>query len=194
MGEDQTEGQIGHEASHSLSPGTYKYYFIVDGRRRYGSKPGGLHQTNHQYFILLTTRPPALYDVGVSVLQQREKTLITCQLKCRKRGQLTASGARWLPLYAIFRLRRAGFRPFLIKSTARVWTKVLVSPVIPSCEATCCCKVRRIGLTQEKTHSNVWGFGSMDKWGHIMSISIYTYAYLPVQWFHSLALERIPRI
>lgn len=34
MGEDQTEGQIGHEICHDLSPGTYKYYFMVNGRRR----------------------------------------------------------------------------------------------------------------------------------------------------------------
>lgn len=34
MGEDQTEGRIGHEACHYLSPGTYKYYFVVNGRRR----------------------------------------------------------------------------------------------------------------------------------------------------------------
>ena len=34
MGEDQTEGHIGHEASHSLSPGTYKYFFVVNGERR----------------------------------------------------------------------------------------------------------------------------------------------------------------
>ncbi|CAN0316784.1 unnamed protein product, partial [Ectocarpus sp. 13 AM-2016] len=33
MGEDQTKGRIGHEACHYLSPGTYKYYFMVDGRR-----------------------------------------------------------------------------------------------------------------------------------------------------------------
>ena len=34
MGEDQTEGHIGHEACHFLSPGTYKYYFMVNGQRR----------------------------------------------------------------------------------------------------------------------------------------------------------------
>ncbi len=34
MGEDQTKGRIGHEAAHSLSPGTYKYYFVVNGLRR----------------------------------------------------------------------------------------------------------------------------------------------------------------
>ncbi|CAM9474289.1 unnamed protein product, partial [Ectocarpus fasciculatus] len=34
MGEDQTKGRIGHEACHQLSPGTYKYYFMVDGCRR----------------------------------------------------------------------------------------------------------------------------------------------------------------
>lgn len=34
MGEDQTEGHIGHEACHYLSPGTYKYYFVVNGSRR----------------------------------------------------------------------------------------------------------------------------------------------------------------
>ncbi|CAM9792086.1 unnamed protein product, partial [Ectocarpus sp. 8 AP-2014] len=33
MGEDQTKDRIGHEACHHLSPGTYKYYFMVDGRR-----------------------------------------------------------------------------------------------------------------------------------------------------------------
>ncbi|CAN0192804.1 unnamed protein product, partial [Ectocarpus sp. 12 AP-2014] len=33
MGEDQTKGRIGHEACHYLSPGTYKYYFMVNGRR-----------------------------------------------------------------------------------------------------------------------------------------------------------------
>ncbi|CAM9590049.1 unnamed protein product, partial [Scytosiphon promiscuus] len=34
MGEDQTAGRIGHQITHFLSPGTYKYFFTVDGRRR----------------------------------------------------------------------------------------------------------------------------------------------------------------
>lgn len=53
MDEDQTKGRTGHEACHYLSPGTYKYYFMVDGRRAVdeslpvvgggdgNSKPGG---------------------------------------------------------------------------------------------------------------------------------------------------------
>lgn len=35
MGEDQRPTKPGHEAVLWLSPGTYKYYFLVDGQRRY---------------------------------------------------------------------------------------------------------------------------------------------------------------
>ncbi|CAN0200521.1 unnamed protein product [Pylaiella littoralis] len=104
MGEDQTEGRIGHEASHSLSPGAYKYFFMVDGRRRVddslpvvgdGTKSGDLYN-------VVTVTNQHLGEEGeraLSSVQQRQQ-----RQNCNNSPRLllpppTASAATLEPLY-----------------------------------------------------------------------------------------------
>ena len=66
MGEDQVQGQIGHRTTHSLSRGTYKYFFMVDGRRRCERLPA---------LLFLTPPPTAPYFFMPSQSRSRWKWL-----------------------------------------------------------------------------------------------------------------------
>lgn len=103
MREDQVQGRIGHSSTHSLSPGSYKYFFMVDGRRRFWdfSLRSVCPYLSGSYFLVLLSKgrsPWKWYNISLSASTSNISVCTNINLSRDNQYVLSMYGQPSLPL------------------------------------------------------------------------------------------------